>query len=102
MKLVKPSIEHLPAYEVALKRGWSPDNLRPEFAQEQIEEISKDAVSFVSKLDDPGGEAGPLTLPDGSKVKRAFRQVTGRLGPSSLTLRPRVGTHPGSKDSQWR
>lgn len=70
MKLVKPSIERLPAYEAALKRGWSPDNLRPEFALEQIEEISQDAVSFVSRLDDPGGEAGPLTLPDGSKVKR--------------------------------
>ncbi|MEM8652467.1 MAG: GNAT family N-acetyltransferase [Pseudomonadota bacterium] len=70
MKLIKPSLDLVPNYITALERGWSPDNLRPEAAQEQIEIISKDAASFVSSLDDPAAKAGPITLPDGSKVPR--------------------------------
>jgi len=70
MRLRKPSIDGIPAYVLALENGWSPDNLRPEAAQEQITSISKDAASFVSNLDDPTAKAGPVTLPDGSKVPR--------------------------------
>ena len=70
MKLLKPSIAHISEYVAALRQGWSPDNLRSEAAQEQIESIEKDAASFVSNLDDPTAKAGLLTLPDGSKVPR--------------------------------
>lgn len=70
MELHKPSIDIIAAYVSALKRGWSPDNLRTEAAQEQIVAISENADSFISKLDDPTAEAGPVTLPDGSKVPR--------------------------------
>jgi predicted acetyltransferase len=70
MRLLKPSIEHIPAYVLALRKGWSPDNLRSEAAQEQIRRIKKDAALFVSNLDDPTAKAGPVTLPDGSKVPR--------------------------------
>ena len=70
MKLLKPSIVHIPEYVAALRQGWSPDNLRPEAAQEQIKSIEKDASSFVSNLDDPTAKAGPITLPDGTKVPR--------------------------------
>jgi hypothetical protein len=70
MKLLRPRIEHIPAYVSALRQGWSPDNLRPEVAQEQIGTIEKDASSFVSNLDDPTAKAEPVTLPDGSKVPR--------------------------------
>jgi hypothetical protein len=66
MKLLKPSVAHIPEYVAALRQGWSPDNLRPEAAQEQIKSIEKDAKSFVSNLDDPTAKAGPVTLPDGS------------------------------------
>ncbi|MEP3639814.1 MAG: GNAT family N-acetyltransferase [Paracoccaceae bacterium] len=70
MKLLKPCIAHIPEYVSALRRGWSPDNLRSEVAQEQIQSIEKDAALFVSNLDDPTAKAGPVTLPDGSKVPR--------------------------------
>lgn len=70
MILLKPSIDRIHDYVSALRRGWSPDNLRPEAAQEQIASISKDATSFVSNLDDPTAKAGSVTLPDGSKVPR--------------------------------
>ncbi|WP_227270262.1 GNAT family N-acetyltransferase [Roseobacter weihaiensis] len=70
MKLLKPHVTYIPAYVDALQRGWSPDNLRSEAAQEQLAKISEDAVSFVSDLDDPAASAGPVTLPDGSQVPR--------------------------------
>jgi predicted acetyltransferase len=70
MKLLTPSLEHIPGYVSALQRGWSPDNLRSEAGQEQLAIISSDAGSFVSNLDDPKAKAGPVILPDGSKVPR--------------------------------
>ena len=63
MKLLKPSIDRIPAYVDALKRGWSPDNLRSEASQEQLSRIAKDAALFVSELDDPTAKAGPIKLP---------------------------------------
>ena len=38
-RLVWPSSEYLPIHIRALERGWSPDNLRPEAAQEALETI---------------------------------------------------------------
>lgn len=70
MRLLKPSIDYIPAYVSALHRGWSPNNLRPEAAQEQIKCIERDAEAFASSLDDPTAKAGPVTLSDGSKVAR--------------------------------
>jgi hypothetical protein len=33
LELVRPAREHLPSYLDALRRGWSPDNLRDDAAQ---------------------------------------------------------------------
>lgn len=63
-------MDYLSAYRDALRRGWSPDNLRPEAADEQLALISKDATSFVAKLDDPTAKAEVVKLPDGSNVPR--------------------------------
>lgn len=70
MKLIKPSIDHISAYSDALQRGWSPENLRVEAGQEQLDKISKDAETFVANLDDPTAKGGPIILPDGSQVSR--------------------------------
>jgi predicted acetyltransferase len=70
MELVWPSIEHLPSYLAALRRGWSPDNLRPEAAQEEIEAIELDPVKFIADQVDREGRAGPVTLPNGKIVPR--------------------------------
>ena len=70
MQLVKPAAEHLPGYIASLKRGWSPDNLRPEAAHEQLEQIASDADSFLAGMDDPEARGPIVTLPDGSQVKR--------------------------------
>jgi len=71
MKLVVPALDYLASYEDALQRGWSPDNVRLELAaREELAKIAADPVAFVASLDDPEAKAGPVTLPDGSKVPR--------------------------------
>lgn len=71
IRLVKPALEHLPTYVDALRRGWSPDNVRPEFtAREHLAAIDVDPVAFVETLDDPEAKGPPLTLPDGRQVPR--------------------------------
>jgi predicted acetyltransferase len=68
--LVKPSAEHLESYVAALKRGWSPDNLRDETRIEQLHRIASDPQAFLSALDDREGKSGPIRLADGSFVPR--------------------------------
>lgn len=71
LQLVVPSLADLDAYADALKRGWSPDNLRlEEAAREELEHIEADPAAFVALLDDREAKAGPITLPDGSQVAR--------------------------------
>ena len=66
MKLVWPSLEYLPSYAAALKRGWSSDNERGEVAaQEELEKIATDANVFLASLVDKNATGGPITLPDG-------------------------------------
>ena len=71
MKLVWPSLEYLPSYAAALKRGWSSDNERGEVAaQEELEKIATDANVFLASLVDKNATGGPITLPDGMTVPR--------------------------------
>ncbi|WP_298966855.1 GNAT family N-acetyltransferase [uncultured Roseibium sp.] len=114
MRLLKPSIDHIPAYVSALRRGWSPDKLRAEATQEQLQSIDKDAALFVSNLDDPTAKAGPVTLPDGSKVPRlpSIRrwiwdgEFCGHIGlrwkPGTEELPPTCSGHIGYAVVPWR
>lgn len=114
MRLIKPTIEHIPAYLSALRKGWSPDNLRSGAVQEEIGSIEKDAASFVSNLDDPTAKAGPVTLPDGSKVPRlpSIRrwiwddEFCGHIGlrwkPGTEELPPTCSGHIGYAVVPWR
>ena len=70
MELIKPSLDHLPAYCEALRRGWSPDNLRPEAGHEQLLRIAEDPETFLARFDDREAAGGPVVLPDGSEVPR--------------------------------
>ena len=71
MELVVPSLERLPAYADALRRGWSADNVRlEEAAREELAAIDKDPAAFVASLDDPEARGAPIMLPDGSQVPR--------------------------------
>lgn len=68
--LVRPAREHLAGYVDALQRGWSPNTMRPEAAQEELAQIAADPDAFLALMDDPEARGGPVTLPDGSQVTR--------------------------------
>jgi len=68
--LVWPTLERLPAYVAALERGWSPDTLRAEAAQEELAHIAADPAAFVAEQVDRQGAGPPVTLPDGTKAAR--------------------------------
>src|SRR4051794_25295900 len=70
MELVWPAAEHLDSYKAALSRGWSPDNLRPEAAQEQLERIAEDADRFLAEQVDREAKGPAIILPDGRAVPR--------------------------------
>jgi predicted acetyltransferase len=69
--LIKPDLEHLPAFLNALERGWSPDNMRgAEAAAEILAKAAEDPGAVIAAMDDPEAKAGPIRLPDGSEVER--------------------------------
>ncbi len=68
--LRRPSHDLLPAYAEALARDWSPDNTRPEAAQEQLSRIKTDAEAFLASMEDRAAKGPPVPLPDGTQVPR--------------------------------
>lgn len=115
VRLVRPAPEHLTSYAAALKRGWSPDNVRGRAAAaEQQEWIARDADGFLASLDDPEGVGAPVTLPDGSAARRlpgivrwiwtdAFCGSIGfRWEPGTAALPPHVLGHIGFTIVPWK
>jgi predicted acetyltransferase len=70
MQLVWPAREYLPEYAAALRRGWSPDNLRPEAALEELECIAADPDGFLAEQVDRDAKGPPIILPGGTTVPR--------------------------------
>ena len=70
MELVWPSAEYLPGYIHALQQGWSPDNLRPQAAQEQLARIEEEASRFLAEQVDREAKGPAVILPDGNEVPR--------------------------------
>lgn len=70
MDLVWPNIDALESYAGALRRGWSPDTMRPETSGEQLAAIDRDPVAFVASLVDREAAGGSIPLPDGSFGQR--------------------------------
>src|SRR5215470_1214593 len=115
LELVKPALEFLPEYEAALKRDWSPDNVRGAVAtQEELEKIAADPAAFVALMDDLEAKGGPIKLPDGSTVPRlpGFRRwlwdgaFCGSIGlrwqPGTSALPPHVLGHIGYAVVPWK
>jgi predicted acetyltransferase len=70
MDLVWPAAEYVPGYVDALRRGWSPDNTRPDAARETLERIERDPGRFLREQVDRDAKGPPVRLPDGSSVPR--------------------------------
>lgn len=114
MDLVKPARHHLAAYCAALRTGWSPNNLRPEAAAEQLSAIARDPDAFLASLDDPQAHGGDVQLPDGSFVARLpsirlwvwDNGFCGSIGlrwqPGTNALPPTASGHIGYAIVPWR
>ena len=70
MELVWPAAQYLPGYIHALEQGWSPDNLRPQAALEELARIADDPARFLSEQVDREAKGPPVILPDGRTVPR--------------------------------
>ncbi len=70
MDLVWPAAQYLPGYVHALQQGWSPDNLRPQAALDELARIAEDPDRFLSEQVDREAKGPSITLPDGSTVPR--------------------------------
>lgn len=70
MELVWPAPRYLAGYADALKRGWSPDNRRPQAALEELARIAQNSDRFISEQIDREAKGPPVILPDGSSVPR--------------------------------
>jgi predicted acetyltransferase len=70
MELVWPAVQYLSGYLHALEQGWSPDNLRPQAAAEELLRIEQDPARFLSEQVDREATGPPVILPDGRAVPR--------------------------------
>ncbi|HZQ00427.1 MAG TPA: GNAT family N-acetyltransferase [Reyranella sp.] len=115
MELVVPSLDRLAQYADALRRGWSPDNIRlEEAAKEHLAEIARDAAAFVARADDREAKGGDITLPDGTKVARLpgfvrwmwdgefCGQIGFRWQPGTEALPPHCLGHIGYAVVPWK
>lgn len=114
MRLVWPAREYLPSYIEALERGWSPDNHRPEAAQEELVRIARDPAAFLAEQVDREGRGPAVTLSDGSTVPRLpgyrrwlwdgeFCGVIGlRWQPGTAALPPTCLGHIGYSVVPWK
>lgn len=114
MILVWPSARHLDGYSNALERGWSPDNLRPEAAQEELARIAEDPERFLAEQVDRDAKGPPIVLPDGTAVPRLpgihkwmwdgeFCGVIGfRWQPGTTELPPYCLGHIGYSVVPWK
>jgi predicted acetyltransferase len=71
IELVAPTLDRLPQFADALRRGWSPDSVRGRVAaDEALAAIEADAAGFIARQTDPDAKGSPVTLPDGTTVAR--------------------------------
>jgi predicted acetyltransferase len=71
VRLLKPDLAALPQYVAALKRGWSPDNVRGRLAaEEELAAIAEDPDAFLAAMDQLDPKGVMITFPDGQKAPR--------------------------------
>ena len=114
VRLIWPTEKYLSAYADALRQGWSPDNVRPEAALDELEAIEKDPSGFIAQQVDREAKGPPVKLPDGSEIKRlpGYRRwiwdgdFCGVIGfswqPGTNELPPSVMGHIGFAVVPWK
>ncbi|MCC5827809.1 MAG: GNAT family N-acetyltransferase [Phycisphaeraceae bacterium] len=115
MQLVRPDHQHLESYVAALRRGWTPDNVRGAVAAEDdLKRIESDPAAFLAGLEDRQARGPMVELPDGTRVKRipSFRrwmwdtEFCGTIGvrwqPGTTDLPPHCLGHIGFAVVPWK
>ena len=114
MELVWPSAHCLASYVHALEQGWSPDNLRPEAAGEELARIAHDPALFLAEQVDLDAKGPPVRLPNGATAARLpgyhrwmwhgeFCGVIGiRWQPGTEALPPHCLGHIGYSVVPWK
>lgn len=114
MELVWPGEAHLASYVDALRQGWSPDNLRPEAAQDELARIEQDPTLFLAQQVDREARGPRVILPDGSAAARipGYRKwmwdgefcgsISLRWQPGTTALPPYVLGHIGYAVVPWK
>lgn len=114
MKLVWPAAQYLAGYIHALEQGWSPDNLRPQAASEELVRIAKDPARFLSEQVDLEAKGPPVVLPDGRTAPRlpGYAQwmwdgefcgaISFRWQPGTMDLPPYCLGHIGYSVVPWK
>lgn len=115
MQLVRPQLQHLESYTAALRREWSPDNVRGLVTtREELQRIEADPAAFVASMEYLEVTGKMITLPDGSQVQRlpGFRrwmwdgEFCGSIGlrwqPGTAELPPHVLGHIGYAVVPWK
>jgi len=114
MELVWPAAEHLASYAHALGEGWSPDNLRPQTALDELERIRQNPARFIAEQVDRDASGPPVTLPDGSTMRRlpGYKlwmwdgEFSGAIGfrwqPGTSDLPPHILGHIGFTVVPWK
>lgn len=115
LRLVWPAEPYLEDYAAALRRGWSPDNGRPEATlRDHLAQIASDPARFLAGMVDREAEGPPIVMPDGSTVPRlpGYRKwmwdggFCGSIGlrwqPGTSSLPPHVLGHIGYAVVPWK
>jgi predicted acetyltransferase len=114
VELVWPAAAYLPGYIDALERGWSPNTLRPEAAQEELERIAREPEAFLAAQVDREAREAPVLLPDGTRVPRlpGYRRwlwdgefcgiINFRWQPGTTELPPHCLGHIGYSVVPWK
>jgi predicted acetyltransferase len=115
IELAVPTLDRLPEFVDALKKDWSPDNVRGVVAAgEMLTKIEKDAKLFVDQQTDIEAKGDPIRYPDGTLGKRlpgfnrwiwdnGFCGCIGfRWQPGTSALPPRVLGHIGYAIVPWK
>lgn len=114
IELVVPAPSHLASHVDALRRGWSPNTLRPEAAAEELAHYEADPAGFLGRQDDPDGRLPPVVLPDGTTRPRLpsltrwmwdgefCGLINARWQPGRAELPPYVLGHVGYTVVPWK
>jgi predicted acetyltransferase len=108
--LAEPQAAMLDSYADALRRGWSPNNVR-DVSGEQLAAIAEDPVAFLAGVTE---QTGTYALPDGTIVEKLPSMVCWlwdgefcgvislRYQPGTSALPPHVSGHIGYAVVPWK